>query len=123
MSISTTLANSINDALFNNTSYVETTVYVSLHTANPGTTGANEAVGGSYARQAAPAAASSSGVYTSGSDITFTSMPSGTFTHFGIWDAASVGNYLMGGALAASVSPGAGDTVKISAGNLTCTPA
>lgn len=120
MGVSTTLSDSINNAIFNATAYSETTGYVSLHTGDPGTTGASEVVGGSYGRQAAPAVASSSGTYTSNANIDFTSMPAATVTHVGIWDAVSSGNFLTGGALSASKSVGAGDTFRIASGNLTC---
>jgi hypothetical protein len=118
--VSTGLSDDLNDAIFNATAYSETTAYVSLHTADPGATGASECTGGSYARQAAPAVASSSGTYTSNANIDFTSMPACTVTHAGIWDAATVGNFLLGGALAASKVVGAGDTFRIASGDLTC---
>ena len=122
-SVSTGLSDSLNNAIFNNTSYVETTAYVSLHQSDPGTTGASEVTGGSYVRQAAPAVASSSGTYTSNADVDFAGMPDTTaddISHAGIWDASTVGNFLIGAALAAAKVTNAGDTFRIASGNLTC---
>ena len=111
----------LNDALFNATAYSETSVWLSLHTADPGTTGASEVSGEGYGRQQSPAAASSSGTYTSGSDLRFDGMPAGTVTHAGLWDAETGGNFLAGTALTASVTVNSGDSFRILAGNLTST--
>lgn len=122
-SVSTGLSDSLNNAIFNNTAYQETTAYVSLHTADPSTTGANETSGGSYVRKAAPGVASSSGTYTSNADIDFTGMPDTTgddLSHAGIWDAESAGNFLIGAALSAAKVTNAGDTFHIASGSLTC---
>ncbi len=74
----------------------------SLHTADPGTTGASEATGGSpaYARKAStmPVASAGSSV---GSQVTI-DVPAGTFTHWGEWSAITAGTFVDGGALPAS---------------------
>ena len=75
------------------------TPYVSLHTADPGLTGASEVSGGSYSRTAVTFSAASSGATSNTGAVTFTSMPAVTVTHVGIWDAASGGNFLYGDAL------------------------
>lgn len=75
--------------------------YISLHTASPGTTGANEVVGGSYARVATTWSASAAGS-KAGSQVTINVPASTTITHFGFWTAASSGTYLGGGTLPAS---------------------
>lgn len=61
---------------------------VSLHTGDPGTTGANEATGGSpaYARQSVTMGAPVNGVSTS-DQVTF-NVPADTYTHFGVWDSS-----------------------------------
>ena len=96
-------------------------VYVSLHTADPGLTGASEvASAGGYARVAvtraagsfsAPATSGSNRQATNSATITFPA-PTGTWgtvTHYGVWDASTGGNFLMGGALDTSRSPVSGD--------------
>jgi hypothetical protein len=107
-------------------------VYVSLHTGDPGQTGANEVVTTAgtgwvgYARQAvttgtsgtgagsgfgAPAANGTLQQSQNGGAITFpaSGATSGTVTvtHFGVWDAVTGGNYLIGGALSATQVIGA----------------
>lgn len=99
-----------------------TTYYLSLHTATPGTTGASEVTGGSYARQAITFGTPASGSQASTNAQNFTSMPaegSGT-PYFGIWTAATSGTYLAGGStsgLSSAISAGA--TVSFSTGGVT----
>lgn len=77
--------------------YAAAAAYVSLHTADPGTTGTNEVSGGSpaYARKST----SSWGTDTTDDGIrtvtvTF-DVPSGvTVTHIGLWTASSGGTFL-----------------------------
>jgi hypothetical protein len=60
---------------------------ISLHTGNCGDTGANEAAG--IARQPVvfPPVVAGTG-RTQAADVTFAAVPVGTYTHFGLWDAA-----------------------------------
>lgn len=98
-------------------------VYVSLHTGNPGTSGANEVSGNGYARQSAaftnsgsnPTVAANNGV------IQFPQATGswGTITHFGIWSAASGGSYLGGEAVDVSKAIGIGDVARWDVGTLT----
>lgn len=128
MAKSDTHANAILDALGDAT--LHTATYVSLHTADPGDTGASEVSGGSYARvqvntdgTTSPfwAAAASSSMSNSGA-ITF---PEGggdaSVSHVGIWDSASAGNFLRGGALDSSFTYGSTTTPEFSDGSLTLT--
>lgn len=102
------------------------TAYVSLHTADPGNGGSNEVAGGSYARQgpitftnagANPTVASNTGV------ITFPAATAGwgTIGFFGIWDAATAGNFRGSGALSVSTPVNSGDTARFLANALTIT--
>lgn len=76
-------------------------LFMSLHTATPGATGTAEATGGApaYARKSTVITATA-GVGTS-TQVTF-DVAAGTFTHFGLWSAATGGTFLGGNALAAS---------------------
>jgi hypothetical protein len=98
------------------------TVYVSLHTGNPGETGsANEVSGGAYERKSvtndntgfdAAAAVSGLGTKKNAAIIQFVDPVGanwGTITHFAIWDASTAGNCLVYGALNASVVVNDGD--------------
>lgn len=88
--------------------------FISLHTADPGTTGASEATGGSpaYARKASTWTGGSSDGSVPGSEVTFDA-PSGTYTHFGVWSLVSGGTFISGGALNASATLGAQGQVKV----------
>lgn len=101
-----------------------TTYYLSLHTATPGTTGASEVTGGSYARQAITFASPSGGSQASSSAQSFTSMPAeaGGTPYFGIWSAATSGTYECGGStsgLSGAISAGA--TITFASGAITLT--
>jgi hypothetical protein len=117
MSIADYAENRILDALFNNTALAVAQPYVSLHTADPGETGANEVVGGSYARQAASFGAASAGQVQNDANIDFSGMPPVTVVGFAIWDALSGGNCLWTGWLSTVVrafvaDDVAGDTIR-----------
>jgi hypothetical protein len=95
--------------------YIALGAYVSLHTSSPGSTGANEATGGSpaYARQQTTWGADSTddGV-RAGSEVTIDAA-AGTYTHMGLWTAASGGTFIDGAALSSSVTLGAQGQVKV----------
>lgn len=77
--------------------------WISLHTADPGTTGTSEATGGSpaYARKQTTWTGGSSDGVVNGSQVTFDA-PSGTYTHMGIWTASTAGTFVGGFALSSS---------------------
>ena len=78
--------------------------YFSLHTGDPGTTGANEVIGGSYARVLATYPSATNGTSTTAGATH--NVPAGTtVTHFGRWSALSGGTFFTGGVL-----PNGGDT-------------
>jgi len=95
------------------TTYTGVTPYVKLHTGDPGSAGTSNA-SATTTRMAMTLGAPSAGSSTS-STMTWTSWvpASETLTHFSIWDASSAGNFLQSGALTASKSPTAGDTVNL----------
>ena len=109
-----------------NTAYTSpgASVYVSLHTADPTDAGTGtEVSGNNYARvQVTSWDAPASRATQNTGAVTFPT-PSGswgTITHWGIWDAATVGNLLMYGALTSSIAPSSG-TVRFAAGALDLT--
>lgn len=96
---------------------------VSLHSASPSTTGANEnANSGSYARQACSWNAASAGAMTNSSSLTFSTLGSVACTHVGTWSSATygAGTYAIGAALTASVTS-ASITIAPGAISLTAT--
>ncbi len=89
---------------------------VSLHTADPGETGASEVTGGAgpYARQTPTFANASGGAKALSAALNFTGMPACTVNYVGIWDAASAGNFLFAQTVAAlAKTVNAGDTFQI----------
>lgn len=97
-------------------------IRLSVHTADPGATGANEVTGGSYARQAAGYNTASGGACALAAAVNFAGMPAGTFTHVGIWDTnATTPKYLQGAALAVAKTLGAGDTLSLTSATNTFT--
>lgn len=128
------LENKILDLVLRNRSFSPpAALYVALHTASPGDSASptNEVSGGSYARVqhgpsdttweatqgGTPAAASSgtSGASQNAGTITFPAPTAnwGTVTHWSLWDAATGGNMLIHGALAASKAVNNGDPAPV----------
>lgn len=101
--MSTFLAGKVIDHLLRNQAYTPpATVYLSLHTADPGLTGTNEVTGGSYIRQAIALTAASSSHTDNSGLISFTGMPAVAapgVVYAGLWDASTVGNFLYGSPL------------------------
>lgn len=103
-----------------------TATYVSLHTADPGDTGANEISGSAYARVGTVAFANAGNNPTVASNSAIVTFPAatgtwGTVTHFGVWDAVSGGNYLGSGAVNTPKPVANGDTARFLANALTIT--
>lgn len=86
--------------------------WISLHSADPGTTGASEITGGAYTReQTAWGSVSNSSV--TGSAVT-SDVPAGTtITYWGLWTAASAGTFHYGGQLPASETFGSNGTYSL----------
>lgn len=130
MSLSNYAENAVLNALFRNVSLAGgATVYVSLHTGDPGEDGtSNEVSGTNYARKAVTAStgfnAASGGSMTNNGAITFAAAGSGgwgTVTYAGIFDAISGGNFLIGGALDAGTAINENDVYEIPDQDLTLT--
>lgn len=74
--------------------------WISVHKADPGTTGANEATGGSpaYARKQTTWAGGSADGVVPGSMVAI-DLPADVYTHFGVWTQATGGTFVGGGAI------------------------
>lgn len=108
------------------------TVYISLHSGDPGTAGANNNVqltitGSANRTSVATSTFSTVGAATGGGfqitnnssvQITTNAAGSATVTYFGVWDAVTGGNFLASGQLTTSVDVVGGDTVQFNAGAL-----
>lgn len=85
--------------------------HVSLHTAAPGDTGANEVAGGSpaYARQPIAFNAPAGGVMDDSTNGAVFNVPAGTtVTHVGFWSAVTAGTFLGGKAISSESFTGQG---------------
>lgn len=120
---STYALDKINDAVCNNVSFAVATPFMKLHIGAPGAAcTANPA--GETTRKATSYGASSGGVATSDAQIQWTNVASTeSYSHFSLWDAATVGNALIGAAFSAAVAVTAGDTFTIASGQHTVTSA
>lgn len=84
--------NAVLDEIFNAGSgtFPAADPYISLHSLDPGDTGANELTGGSYARQQVAFGAAASGTLSNTGAITW-SVPAGDVVAWGVWDAVTTG--------------------------------
>lgn len=109
-------------------------VFVSIHTGDPGTAGTSNDVTNNVTGSANRVAISSAAFSTVGAagsggfQITNTGTVQLTtnaqnatvqrITHFGLWDAATAGNFLASGSLTTAVDVQSGDTVQFNVGAL-----
>jgi hypothetical protein len=84
--------------------------WISLHTADPGTTGASEA--GSVTRQQSVWGAAAAGIAT-GAEVTFAAIPAAGYTHWGCWSAVSAGTFRHGNVLTPAMTLGGAGTLKV----------
>lgn len=122
MSISNFLEQTLLNLVFNATAYAgQATVYVKLHTGDPGEAGTNNAAAHTT-RVAATFGAASGGDISSDADVTFTSLTANeTISHISLWDHVSAGNCLWTGALSASRAVSIGDTLTFPSGDIDIT--
>jgi hypothetical protein len=114
MSISNYAENKILDHVTGETAWtMPTTVYVKLHTGDPGEAATSNAAS-ETTRKAASWAAASSGSIATDATLEWTNVAATeTITHWSLWDAATSGNALWTGALSSSAAVTAGDTFQI----------
>ena len=92
-----------------------TTVYVKLHTADPGEAATSSAAS-ETTRKSVSWSSAASGSIVSSATVEWTSVASTeVYTHWSLWDDSTAGNALWIGALSASASVTAGDTFQITA--------
>ena len=116
-----TIENQLLDALVGTSAYTVTTpIKLALVTANGSDSVAGtEVTGGSYARQTIAFDAASSGQIENNAVINFTDMPSCTVVGIEIYDSAGSAKRLAYGALTASRTVTAGDTVQFAVSSIT----
>jgi hypothetical protein len=114
MSISNYAENKILDHVTGEAAWtMPTTVYVKLHTGDPGEAATSNAAT-ETTRKAASWSAASSGSIATDATIEWTNVTTTeTYSHWSLWDASTAGNALWTGALSASAAVTAGDTFQI----------
>lgn len=90
--------------------------YLSVHSADPGTTGASEISGGSYARQSETFGAPASGSMSNTNSISVPIPATTTCAYVGHWSASTAGTYEVGAALSSSVTFNTAGTLTFAAG-------
>lgn len=125
MAMSVAEGNKILDCYFNQGNITApTAIWLSLHTADPGRTGASECADGTYARVNVTAAfpAASAGSVSNDTLIEFAALTTGaTITHYGLWTLVSGGVFLHGGDVNPDKVIGAGAIPQFAIGQLTIT--
>ena len=106
--------------------YTGSAAYFSLHSTDPGTTGAAEISGGApvYARVSITWGTPAAGSVANTNTLTLNVAASTTVAYFGTYGAASgtgTGGYQIGGALNASVTFPSQGTLTVASGGLTVT--
>jgi hypothetical protein len=114
MSISNYAENKILDHVTGEAAWtMPTTVYVKLHTGDPGEAATSNAAT-ETTRKAASWSAASSGSIATDATLEWTNVAATeTITHWSLWDASTSGNALWTGALSSSAAVTAGDTFQI----------
>lgn len=97
------------------------TIYVKLHTADPGAAGAT-AASAVTTRNAVTFNAPSSNAITLNTLSTYAMTSTETITHISLWDASTAGNFLRSVALTAGVSVVNGSTLQITTLTVSVTP-
>lgn len=124
MSFSNYLETELLDHVFTNNAYTSpTTVYVSLHTANPDEDASGtEVSGGGYVRQSGSfSVTGNTATTTAAVEYPTATADYGTVSHVAIWDASTGGNMLAYAALTASKAISTGDVFRIPTGDLDIT--
>lgn len=98
---------------FRNVSFSVATVYIRLHTGNPGEDGTANGATNSVRKIISFSAAASGSMASSAGVIWYNVSTAETYSHFSLWDAASGGNCLWYGALSSSAAVLPGDTFQI----------
>jgi len=114
MSISNYAENKILDHVTGEAAWtMPTTVYVKLHTGDPGEAATSNAAT-ETTRKATSWSAASSGSIATNATIEWTNVTTTeTYSHWSLWDNSTGGNALWTGALSASAAVTAGDTFQI----------
>jgi hypothetical protein len=107
--------------VFRATTYTGVSVFVKLHTADPGAAGAT-AASAVTTRNAATFSAPSAGSMALSALSGYSMTASETITHISLWDASTAGNFLTSAALTTGKPVTNGDTLTITTLTIALTP-
>ncbi|WP_458796502.1 phage tail fiber protein [Mycobacteroides abscessus] len=117
------LANKILDHLRGGTAWTQpASLWVKLHTGDPGAAGTANASAVTTRAQALYGAAASGAIALTGTNPSFTMTATETISHISIWDGSTGGNFLWSAALSASKSVVASDTLTLTSCGLSFGP-
>lgn len=120
--LSAYLANELLDAYCNASAFSVATPYIKLYIGDPGAVGTSNAAV-ETTRKLVSFGAAASGAIANDAQISWTSVAATEdYTHWGLWDASSGGNFLQSGTITAN-SVTIGDTFNINTGDLDITVA
>jgi hypothetical protein len=108
------LANKILDHLRGGTAWSQpASLWVKLHTADPGAAAATAASAVTTRSQATFAAAAGGAIALTGTNPSWSMTSTETISHISVWDASTAGNFLWSAALSVSKSVQSGDTLTL----------
>jgi hypothetical protein len=96
-----------------------TSLFLSVHTADPGDNGASEYTAYTGNRPSISFGAAASASASSTAQIDFAAMGATTITHVGLWSAATAGVFKGGGALTSAKTTVSGDALRFLVGGVT----
>lgn len=122
MSFSNFLENELLDHVFAPAAYTApATIYAKLHLGDPGEDG-TLAPAVETTRKAVSFGVAAAGLISNDAQVQWTSLPAAeTISHMSLWDAATAGNCLGAGALAAAKTVAIGDTLTVPVGDFDVT--
>jgi hypothetical protein len=121
--IASAQADAILNAYARGTSYAgNATVFVKLHTGDPGAAGATNAAANTTRVQATFGAAASGGALSNTAVLDWLNVPNAeTYSHVSLWTASSGGTFLGSDALAVARTVAVGDNFQIGVGEIDLT--
>lgn len=111
------VADSVLDAIYNNTSFAVGNTYMQLHVGDPGAAGTANTATETTRKQLSFDAAASAAIENDAVIVWTNIAGSQTATHFTIWDDPTAGNFIWSGTMVANPYT-AGDTLTIEVGDL-----
>jgi hypothetical protein len=122
LGLASAIANSILN-VYRGTTWTGLSVWVKLHTADPGAAGATAAAAGSVTRNQATWNAASGGSMTISTLAAWTNGgTSETISHISLWDAVTAGNFLQSAALSVAQAWVSTNTLTLTTLTLSLTP-